>query len=203
MREAVKGLWLTNQGRCQPFAGGPLRQNCKKFGAVVGALQLPRVVWFSPPRATTAPKSLEREYMAQWCSLTRRQPRLHIYLRGGKRRNRTGSGQRCGWFSKIGNGLWFAGTGVIAVLDTPLSLAASTSDSLEAAMPSIDFRQLRANVSMAEVLNLLRSVVVKRTGDQVRGECPLHEPSESGNHRSIRRIWAETCSGASPVTPSR
>jgi DNA primase len=41
-------------------------------------------------------------------------------------------------------------------------------------MPGIDFRQLRANVSMAE-----------RKGDQVLGECPLHEPSEAGKHRSF------------------
>jgi hypothetical protein len=52
-------------------------------------------------------------------------------------------------------------------------------------MPSIDYRQLRANVSMAEVLELLRFGVVERTGDQVRGECPLHEPSASEKHRSF------------------
>ena len=41
-------------------------------------------------------------------------------------------------------------------------------------MPGIDFRQLRANVSMAEVLELLGFVVLERKGDQVRGECPLN-----------------------------
>jgi DNA primase len=59
------------------------------------------------------------------------------------------------------------------------------SNPLKAAMPSIDFRQLRANVSMAEVLELLRFVIIERTGDQVRGECPLHEPSASEKHRSF------------------
>src|SRR5271155_6143146 len=52
-------------------------------------------------------------------------------------------------------------------------------------MPSIDFRQVRAVVSMAEVLELLGFVVAERVGDQVRGECPLHEPSQAGKHRSF------------------
>jgi DNA primase len=52
-------------------------------------------------------------------------------------------------------------------------------------MPGIDFRQLRANITMAEVLELLGFVVRERTGDQVRGECPLHEPSARGKHRSF------------------
>jgi DNA primase len=49
----------------------------------------------------------------------------------------------------------------------------------------IDFRQLRANITMAEVLELLGFVVRERRGDQVRGACPLHEPSEGGKHRSF------------------
>src|SRR5271163_4935240 len=52
-------------------------------------------------------------------------------------------------------------------------------------MSGIDFRQLRAAVSMGQVLELLGFVVVERSGDQVRGECPLHEPSERGIHRSF------------------
>jgi DNA primase len=52
-------------------------------------------------------------------------------------------------------------------------------------MPSIDFRQVRATVSMAEVLDLLRFVVIERTGDQVRGECPLHESTAANKHRSF------------------
>jgi DNA primase len=57
------------------------------------------------------------------------------------------------------------------------------SDPFGATMPSIDFRRLRTKVSMAEVLELLRFDAVERTGDQVCGECPLHEPSESEKHR--------------------
>ena len=52
-------------------------------------------------------------------------------------------------------------------------------------MPAIDFRQLRADVTMAQVLELLGIVIIERTGDQVRGECPLHEPSDRGKHRSF------------------
>ena len=53
------------------------------------------------------------------------------------------------------------------------------------AMPGIDFRQLRASVTMAEVLELLGFAVVSRMGDQVRGACPLHGSSNAGKHRSF------------------
>jgi DNA primase len=52
-------------------------------------------------------------------------------------------------------------------------------------MPGIDYRQLRANITIAEVLDLLGFVVVERKGDQVRGQCPFHEPSAGGKHRSF------------------
>jgi len=52
-------------------------------------------------------------------------------------------------------------------------------------MPGIDCRQLRADVSMAEVLQLLGVDILTRSGDQVRGPCPLHERSEYGKHRSF------------------
>ena len=52
-------------------------------------------------------------------------------------------------------------------------------------MPGIDFRQLRNNITMAEVLGLLGFVVRERRGDQVRGQCPFHEPSARGKHRSF------------------
>jgi DNA primase len=52
-------------------------------------------------------------------------------------------------------------------------------------MPAIDFRQLRADITMAEVLDLLGFVVVEHRGDEVRGRCPFHEPSPHGKHRSF------------------
>ena len=56
---------------------------------------------------------------------------------------------------------------------------------VETVMPGIDFRQLRADVTMAQVLELLEFVVLERSGDQVRGEGPLHERSERGKHRTF------------------
>lgn len=41
-------------------------------------------------------------------------------------------------------------------------------------MPGLDFRRLRCEISMREVLDLLQFVGVKGRGDQVYGPCPLH-----------------------------
>ena len=42
-------------------------------------------------------------------------------------------------------------------------------------MPAVDYREVRALVSMQQVLDLLRFVVGTSVGDQLRGPCPLHE----------------------------
>jgi DNA primase len=52
-------------------------------------------------------------------------------------------------------------------------------------MPGIDFRQLRANVTIAEVLDLLKFAIETQTGDQVRGICPVHGSSTQGKHHSF------------------
>jgi len=44
-------------------------------------------------------------------------------------------------------------------------------------MPGIDYRQLRAGVSMSEVLDLLGFSAVASTGAQLRGPCPRHGSS--------------------------
>ena len=49
-------------------------------------------------------------------------------------------------------------------------------------MPGINFRELRASLSMQEVMGLLGFVPLSRFGDQVRGRCPLH--SSSSNDKS-------------------
>lgn len=49
-------------------------------------------------------------------------------------------------------------------------------------MPGIDYRQLRSQVCMREVLALIGFVAEKSTGAQVRGRCPLH-PSDSVKSR--------------------
>jgi hypothetical protein len=68
-------------------------------------------------------------------------------------------------------------------------------------MPGLDFRQLRADVSMAEVLELLGFVVLERKGDQVRGECRSMNLPTLENTDPSRPISAETCSGASSAEP--
>jgi len=41
-------------------------------------------------------------------------------------------------------------------------------------MPGIHFARVRAMISMADVLNLIGFVPCARSGDQVRGPCPVH-----------------------------
>jgi DNA primase len=41
-------------------------------------------------------------------------------------------------------------------------------------MPGIDFAEVRSRISMIQVLELAGFVVAGRTGDQVRGPCPIH-----------------------------
>jgi DNA primase len=49
-------------------------------------------------------------------------------------------------------------------------------------MPGIDFRAARSEVRLAAVLELLGWQPRSRSGDQVRGPCPLHQ-SQSPNSR--------------------
>ena len=51
------------------------------------------------------------------------------------------------------------------------------SNSGIAAMPGIQFAQVRATISLAEVLNLIGFVPCEASGDQVRGPCPVHRSS--------------------------
>jgi hypothetical protein len=60
-------------------------------------------------------------------------------------------------------------------------------------MAGIDFRQVRQQVPLAAVLELLGFVPVARTGEQVRGPCPLHR-ARSPRSRSFaahlgRGVW--------------
>jgi DNA primase len=48
-------------------------------------------------------------------------------------------------------------------------------------MPGIDYRALRAHISMEHVLRLLRFRPTRRRGDSLRGPCPLHDPSGTGD----------------------
>ena len=40
-------------------------------------------------------------------------------------------------------------------------------------MPGIDYRRLRAEISMCEVLRQIGFAAISRRGDQLRGVCPL------------------------------
>ncbi len=53
-----------------------------------------------------------------------------------------------------------------------------------AAMPGIHFAQVRATISLVEVLNLIGFVPREASGDQVRGPCPVHR-SSSPSSRSF------------------
>jgi DNA primase len=51
-------------------------------------------------------------------------------------------------------------------------------------MPGIRFAEVRARVTMAEVLGLVGFVPCETSGDQVRGPCPVHH-SASPSGRSF------------------
>jgi DNA primase len=52
-------------------------------------------------------------------------------------------------------------------------------------MAGIDFRQVRAAVTMEDVLALLALVPLSRSAAQVRGRCPLHPGSSTGKGRTF------------------
>ena len=51
-------------------------------------------------------------------------------------------------------------------------------------MPGIHFAQVRATISLVEVLNLIGFVPREASGDQIRGPCPVHR-SSSPSSRSF------------------
>ena len=42
-------------------------------------------------------------------------------------------------------------------------------------MPSIDYRAVRSLMSIEQVLGLIGFAAIERSGDEIRGKCPLHE----------------------------
>ena len=48
-------------------------------------------------------------------------------------------------------------------------------------MPGVDFQKLRAEITMQQVLDLVRFEVTHRSGDQCYGNCPLHD--STSRHR--------------------
>ena len=60
-------------------------------------------------------------------------------------------------------------------------------------MPGIDFREARARLRLAEVLDLLGFAPSHRGGDQVRGPCPVHgsrsAPSRTFAAHLGKHVW--------------
>ena len=50
-------------------------------------------------------------------------------------------------------------------------------------MPGIDYRALRAAVSLEQVLELLRFKPTRRLAHKLRGPCPIHDSNGTGGHR--------------------
>jgi len=51
-------------------------------------------------------------------------------------------------------------------------------------MPGVEFEVVRASIPIAQVLELVEFVALSRTGNQLRGSCPLHR-SNSNNSRTF------------------
>ena len=52
-------------------------------------------------------------------------------------------------------------------------------------MPGIDFNQLRNELKMEEVLSVLGFVATRRSGQQLKGPCPVHGSSASSESLSV------------------
>ena len=48
-------------------------------------------------------------------------------------------------------------------------------------MPSIDYRGVRSLVTIEQVLALMQFVASERSGDEVRGKCPLHASTSTAS----------------------
>jgi hypothetical protein len=57
-------------------------------------------------------------------------------------------------------------------------------------MPGIDFATVRSKISLAQVLDLLGFILQERSGNQVRGPCPVPR-SSTGRRRSFSANLAE------------
>jgi DNA primase len=84
-------------------------------------------------------------------------------------------------------------------------IAPSDPDTLDSAlevvaMPGIRYAEVRARVTMAEVLGLLGFVPCATCGDQVRGPCPVHHSAtpSSRSFSANRRLHIYRCFQCGP-----
>jgi DNA primase len=59
-------------------------------------------------------------------------------------------------------------------------------------MPSVDFASLKRVISIEQVLKLLEFSMVARTGDQIRGPCPIHKSSSAQSRSFSVNLRANT-----------
>jgi hypothetical protein len=52
-------------------------------------------------------------------------------------------------------------------------------------MPGIDFDVVRREISMQQVLDAIGFIVITRSGDQLRGPCPVH-----GSPSKVSRVFS-------------
>jgi hypothetical protein len=50
-------------------------------------------------------------------------------------------------------------------------------------MPGVDFAIVRSKISLAQVLDLVGFIPIRRAGPQLRGPCPLRQCVSSDRHR--------------------
>ncbi len=65
-------------------------------------------------------------------------------------------------------------------------------------MPGIDFHKLRAEITMEQVLNLINFEPSRRSKNQWRGPCPVHQSTSSSSRSlsvnlSTKRYYCHKC----------
>jgi DNA primase len=72
----------------------------------------------------------------------------------------------------------------VAIASVPSSVQSTKLCPQSSAMPGIHFAVVRSSIPISEVLSLIGFVASEKSGDQVRGPCPVHR-STSSNSRSF------------------
>ena len=65
--------------------------------------------------------------------------------------------------------------------EVPMPLLFCSVDERKKHMPGINFDQLRKEISIEEVLSLIGFEQTSRSGNQLRGPCPVHGSTSSSS----------------------